>query len=134
MHIFVRILVLAQPLAEILGLDPADFEPKAVDLVRDPEQISPQKSTETRKKQPTPKARQTTRNGLRKDGQPDGQLKGVVPRIRLDMKLDEEVVAFLRSLKAPPDKTMSEGGYSGFVEEQVRKSEAFQRWLSEQKR
>jgi hypothetical protein len=92
-------------LAEILGLDPADFEPKAVDLVRD-EEVAPGEQ----------------QAGLKKDG----RLKGQVQRVRRNISLDEEVVAFLETMKASSQTAAKEGGYSGFLERLVRQSPEFQ--------
>ncbi len=91
-------------LAEILGLDPADFELEVVDLVRD--DVAPG--------EPQP--------GLKKDG----RLKGQVRRVRRNISLDEEVVAFLETLKASNQTAPKEGGYSGFLERLVRQSPEFQ--------
>lgn len=71
--------------------------------------------------------RHRPQNGRRKDGQPDRRVKGKVTRQRLDVRLDPEIVAFLRTMKVPNQNT-KEPGYSGFLEDQVRASEAFQRW------
>ena len=52
----------------------------------------------------------------------DRRLKGEVPRVRLNMMLDEQVVSFLRSMKASRQTSSKAGGYSGFLEGLVRKS------------
>ncbi len=98
-------------LAEILGLDPADFEPKAVDLVRD-EEVAPGEQ----------------QSGLKKDG----RLKGQVRRVRRNISLDEEVVAFLETMKASNQTAAKEGGYSGFLERLVRQSPEFQAYRNKQ--
>jgi len=59
----------------------------------------------------------------------DGQLKGEVPRVRVNIMLDEQVVAFLRSMMASNQTSSKEGGYSGFLEQLVRASEEFQAYL-----
>jgi SNF2 family DNA or RNA helicase len=100
-----------KPLAEILGLDPAVFEQEVVDLVRDdgaPEESQP---------------------GLKKDG----RLKGQVRRVRRNISLDEEVVAFLETLKASNQTAPKEGGYSGFLERLVRQSPEFQAYRNARK-
>ncbi len=56
----------------------------------------------------------------------DGRLKGEVPRIRVNIMLDEQVVAFLRSMKASNQTSSKEGGYSGFLERLVKESDEFQ--------
>ncbi len=96
-------------LAEILGLDPAEFEPGVVDMVRD--NISPVKL------QPS---------GVKKDG----RLKGSSKRVRKNLMLDEEVVDFLETMKVSSQNTTKEGGYSGFIERLVQTSSEFQNWLS----
>ena len=67
-------------------------------------------------------------HGIRKDGNQDRRVKGNAPRQRLDVKLDPEVVSFLRTLKADNQTAAKEPGMSGFLEDQVRASEAFQHW------
>ena len=59
----------------------------------------------------------------------DGRLKGEVPRVRINIMLDEQVVAFLRARKASNQTSSKEGGYSGFLEQLVRESEEFQAYL-----
>jgi superfamily II DNA or RNA helicase len=76
--------------------------------------------------------RHRPQNGLRKDGGQDKRVKGKAPRQRLDVKLDPEVIAFLRTLKTESQNTSKEAGYSGFLEDQVRASAAFQRWQRKQ--
>jgi len=56
----------------------------------------------------------------------DRRLKGELPRVRMNVMLDEEVAAFLRSMKVPA-QTTKEPGYSGFLERLVRESPEFQR-------
>jgi hypothetical protein len=90
-------------LAQLLDLDPKELEQKAVDLVRD--DIEPEQMETFRKK--------------------DGRLKGKVKRVRMNIMLDEEVADFLRSMKTSAQSTTQESGYSGFLEELVRKSEQF---------
>ena len=46
--------------------------------------------------------------------------------------LDEQVVAFLRAMKASNQTSSKEGGYSGFLERLVRASEKFQAYLKRQ--
>ena len=58
--------------------------------------------------------------------QRDKRLKGSLPRVRMNVMLDEEVAAFLRSMKAPAQATKAPG-YSGFLERLVRESPEFQR-------
>lgn len=92
-------------LAEILGLDPAEFEHQAVDLVRDvPLSMDPS------------------------EGKKDGRLKGSIRRVRKNISLDEEVVAFLETLKASNQTAASEGGYSGFLERLVRQSPEYREY------
>ena len=62
----------------------------------------------------------------------DGRLKGEVPRVRVNIMLDEQVVAFLRARKASNQTSSKEGGYSGFLEHLVRESEEFQAYLKKQ--
>ena len=95
-------------LAEILDLDPAEFEQKAVDLVRD--DVLPA----SRPAQPL--------------GKRDGRLKGDVPRIRANVRLDPEVLTFLRSMKASNQQAAKEPGYSGFLEDLVRSTPQFAAW------
>ena len=95
-------------LAEVLGLDSAEFDETAVDLVRDDPELA----------RPTPGE---------KSGKKDGRLKGQVRRVRRNISLDEEVVAFLETLKASNQTAPKEGGYSGFLERLVRESPEFQR-------
>ena len=94
-------------LAEILGLDPSEFEEKVVDLVRDdvPGATRPQ-------------------DGSKKDG----RLKGRVRRIRRNVSLDEEIVTFLETMKASNQTTTTTGGYSGFLEDLVRATPQFAAW------
>jgi len=92
-------------IASILGLDPSEFEEKAVDLVRDD----------------APGATRPHDGGKK-----DGRLKGRVRRIRRNIMLDEEIVAFLETMKAPNQATSKEGGYSGFLERLVRQSTEYQ--------
>ncbi len=96
-------------LAEILGLDPAEFEHQAVDLVRDDVLL----------KSPSRPAA---------GGKKDGRLKGDVPRIRANVRLDPEVLAFLRSIKASKQQAAKEPGYSGFLEDLVRGTPQFAAW------
>lgn len=117
-------------LAELLGLEDADFAPPVVDLVRDPD-------NEQQEPVAVKRSRPMRRSGVRrisvkKDGTPDKRFKGLVTRIRMNVRVDEEIAAFLRSMKVDPQDTKEEG-YSGFLEEQVRASEAFQRWQEERK-
>jgi hypothetical protein len=95
-------------LAEILGLDPAEFEHQAVDLVRDDVLPAPR---------PVPVG-----------GKRDGRLKGDVPRIRANVRMDPEVLAFLRSIKASKQQAAKEPGYSGFLEDLVRGTPQFAAW------
>ena len=95
-------------LAEILGLDPAEFERKEVDVVRD---------------DLLPTTRLESAGGKR-----DGRLKGEVPRERTNVQLDPEVLAFLRSMKASKQQAAKEGGYSGFLEALVRATPQFAAW------
>jgi Helicase conserved C-terminal domain len=95
-------------LAEILGLDPAEFEHQAVDLVRDDVLPAPR---------PVPVG-----------GKRDGRLKGDVPRIRANVRMDPEVLAFLRSIKASKQQAAKEPGYSGFLEDLVRSTPQFASW------
>lgn len=98
-------------LAEILGIDPSEFDEIAVDLVRDdlvPEATLPQS------------------DGVKKDG----RLKGRVRRVRRNITLDAEVVKFLETMKAPNQNTTREGGYSGFLERLVRESEEYRVYRS----
>ena len=97
-----------KPLAEILGLDPKAFEHQAVDLVRDD-------------------VRQTNRT-VYGDSKKDGRLKGDVPRERANVRLDPEVLAFLRSMKASKQQAAKEPGYSGFLEDLVRSTPQFAAW------
>jgi hypothetical protein len=99
-------------LAEILGLDPAEFEHQAVDLVRD--EVKPSTSPAT-------------------GGKKDGRLKGDVPRIRANVRLDPEVMAFLRSIKASKQNAAKEPGYSGFLEDLVRGTPQFAAWRARQR-
>jgi hypothetical protein len=92
-------------LAEILGIEPEEFEQKAVDLVRD-DLVPPGEPLSDDKK--------------------DGRLKGRVRRVRRNITLDVEVVKFLETMKAPAQSTTKEGGYSGFLERLVRESPEFQ--------
>ena len=62
----------------------------------------------------------------------DGRLKGEVPRVRRNIMLDEQVVTFLRSIKASNQTSNKEGGYSGFLEGLVRKSTSFKAYLNMQ--
>jgi len=62
----------------------------------------------------------------------DGRLKGAVPRVRVNIMLDEQIVAFLRSMRASNQTSSKEGGYSGFLEQLVRASEEFQAYLKGQ--
>lgn len=122
-----------KPLAEILSLDPAEFEQEVVDLVRDdPETEQTVKGSPAplsgKRARPARRQSRQARSGLRKDGGRDRRLKGKMTRIRVNIRLDEEVVAFLRSMKASRQTTTEEGGYSGFLEERVRESEEFRRW------
>lgn len=75
--------------------------------------------------------RHRPQNGLRKDGNRDHRVKGSAPRQRIDIKLDPEIIGFLRTLKAENKNTAKEPGYSGFLEELVRQSDAFQHWQQE---
>ncbi len=97
-----------QSLASILGLDESEFEEKVVDLVRD---VAPTKEQG---------------QGSKKDG----RLKGRVKRLRRNIMLDEEIVAFLETMKAPHQATSKEGGYSGFLERLVRQSTEYQAYQS----
>ncbi len=95
-------------LASILGLDPAEFEHKAVDLVRDDALVAAW---------PEPGG-----------GKKDGRLKGEVPRERANVRLDPEVLTFLRSIKASKQQAAKEPGYSGFLEDLVRGTPQFAAW------
>lgn len=79
----------------------------------------------------TRQRRHRPQNGLRKDGNRDHRVKGSAPRQRIDIKLDPEIIGFLRTLKAENKNTAKEPGYSGFLEELVRQSDAFQHWQQE---
>ena len=94
-------------LAEILGLDPKEFERDAVDVVRDDALELPEPTSNRRR---------------------DGRLKGEVPRERANVRLDPEVLAFLRSMKASKQHTTKEHGYSGFLEDLVRATPQFTAW------
>ncbi len=59
----------------------------------------------------------------------DGRLKGEAPRVRVNIMLDNQVVSFLRSMKASNQTSSKEGGYSGFLEGLVRKSDEFKGYL-----
>ncbi len=61
----------------------------------------------------------------------DGRLKGEVPRIRVNIMLDEQVVSFLRSIKASNQTSSKESGYSGFLERLVRETDEFEAFLNE---
>jgi superfamily II DNA or RNA helicase len=74
------------------------------------------------------RTRRRPEQGLRLDGYKDQRVKGRAVRKRINVRLDAEVVAFLRTIKTDRQHTSEESGYSGFVEELVRDSEAFQRW------
>ena len=100
-------------LTEILGLDPSEFEHKAVDLVRDDAFVSTKQAST--------------------DGKKDGRLKGEVPRERANVRLDPEVLAFLRSMKASKQQAAKEAGYSGFLEELVRATPQFADWQAKQR-
>lgn len=78
------------------------------------------------------RTRRRPEQGLRLDGGRDQRVKGETVRKRVNMRLDAEVVAFLRTIKTDRQHTTEESGYSGFVEELVRDSEAFQRWQQDQ--
>jgi hypothetical protein len=124
-------------LAELLGLDEADFEQPVVDLVRDPEEVEQadsgtEASAPARKSRPARRAR-SLRRSVKADGTPDRRFKGNRTRIRMNIMLDEEVAAFLRSLKTNNQRTTVDSGYSGFLEEQVRESEQFQRWREQRR-
>jgi superfamily II DNA/RNA helicase len=113
-----------KPLADILELDPAELEQKAVDLVRDP---VPPASTQK------PVQRQKPDRGQKKDKEgKDGRLKGEVPRIRKNVMFAEDVATFLESMKAPNQRTFVEGGYSGFLERLVRESPEYREYHSSQ--
>jgi hypothetical protein len=64
--------------------------------------------------------------------QKDGRLKGEVPRDRVNLMLDEQIVDFLRSMKASKQTSSKEGGYSGFLELLVKASEEFKAYRNEQ--
>lgn len=98
------------------GCMEADGMQPIVDLGRDPESEQPEQVAVTR------------------DGPSDKRLKGLVTRVRMNISVDEEIAAFLQSMKVTPQNTTKEHGYSGFLEERVRASEAFQRWREERKR
>src|SRR6266516_4177645 len=100
-------------LAEILGLDPAEFEQEAVDLVRDDA---------------------VTATGSESGVKRDGRLKGEVPRERANVRLDPEVLAFLRSMKASKQQAAKEPGYSGFLEDLVRATPQFAAWRATRRR
>ena len=55
-------------------------------------------------------------------------------RVRVNSMLDEEIVVFLKLMKTSKQKTREESGYSGFLEDQVWKSEAFVRRPRERRR
>lgn len=116
-------------LAELLGLEEADFEQPVMDLVRDPDS---EQQAPVKRSRPTRRAG-VRRRSVKRDGTPDKRFKGVVTRIRMNIRVDEEVAAFLQSMKVGPQDTTKEDGYSGFVAEQVRGSEAFQRWQEKHK-
>jgi SNF2 family DNA or RNA helicase len=56
----------------------------------------------------------------------DKRLKGEKKRVRVNMMLDEEVIAFLRQMKTSNQNTTTESGYSGFIEQLVRNTPEFQ--------
>lgn len=116
-------------LAELLGLEEADFAPPIVDLVRDPES---EQLEQVKKSRPRRRAG-VRRRSVKRDGTPDKRFKGLVTKIRMNIRVDEEVAAFLQSMKVDPQETTREDGYSGFLAEQVRGSEAFQRWQEKHK-
>ena len=62
----------------------------------------------------------------------DGRLKGEVPRVRVNIMLDEQVVDFLRSMKASNQTSSKESGYSGFLERLVKASEEFKAYQNDQ--
>lgn len=88
--------------------------------------------TEKRATRPARRLPRRANSGLRKDGERDQRLKGAVTRVRVNLRLDSQVVAFLRTMKTS-NQTTEEPGYTGFLEKQVRDSQEFQRWLQEQK-
>jgi hypothetical protein len=116
-------------LAELLGLEEADFAQPVMDLVRDPDGEQPKQVKRSRPR----RGAGVRRVSVKRDGTPDKRFKGVVTRIRMNIRVDEEVAAFLQSMKVGPQDTTKEDGYSGFVSEQVRGSEAFQRWHEKHK-
>lgn len=65
---------------------------------------------------------------LDKDALKDGRLKGSIRRVRKNISLDEEVVAFLETLKASNQTAASEGGYSGLLERLVRQSPEYREY------
>ncbi len=116
-------------LAELLGLEEADFAQPVRDLVRDPES---EQSEQVKRSRPRRRAG-VRRRSVKRDGTPDKRFKGLVTKIRMNIRVDEEVAAFLQSMKVDPQETTREDGYSGFLAEQVRASEAFQRWHEKHK-
>ena len=54
-------------------------------------------------------------------------------KIRMNIRVDEEMAVFLRSMKVNPQDTTKEDGYSGFLAEHARETEEFQRWREERK-
>jgi hypothetical protein len=117
-------------LADLLGLADADVAPPVVDLVRDPESSEQPELV----KRARPRRRAGVRRvSVKRDGTQDKRFKGLATRVRMNIRVDEEVAAFLQSMKVDPQDTTREEGYSGFLAEQVRASEAFQIWQEERK-
>lgn len=116
-------------LAELLGLEEADFAKPVVDLVRDPEVEQP---APVKRSRPIRRAG-VRRRSVKRDGTPDKRFKAQVTKIRINIRVDEEMAAFLRSMKVNPQDTTKEDGYSGFLAERARETEEFQRWLEERK-
>ncbi len=126
------------PLEQLLGdlADQSDNEhdqvveasPVAPDerqpIARPASMVVPREATSPAEKSTLPAAAVPAKRGR---GQKDRRLKGEVPRVRMNVMLDEEIAAFLRSMKASHQATTKEQGYSGFLERLVRESPEFQR-------
>ena len=94
------------------------------------EQPASQAEALPRKPRPVPRVR-SLQHSVKADGTHDKRFKGNRTRVRVNVMLDEEVAAFLRSMAVSHQKTTEENGYSGFLEDLVRETEEFVCWQHE---
>lgn len=74
-------------------MEEADFEQPVVDLVRNPEVKQPEPVV-VKQSRPIRRAG-VRRRSVKRDGTADKRFKGLATRIRMNIRIDEDIAAFL---------------------------------------